>query len=92
MDKPIDIKSKLLEIQARPVGLPYDIKPPEAASLIRERDLLLKIAIALEVQNQYLLKKIETPDSLEEEMVVSPIKKDGDSEEMIKKKQASAET
>jgi len=76
MDNSIDIKSKLLEIQARPVSLPYDIKPPEAVSLIRERELLLKIAIALEEQNQYLLKQIETPDSLEKELVVSPVKKD----------------
>jgi hypothetical protein len=59
MDNSIDIKSKLLKIQARPVNLPYDIKPPEAASLIKERELLLKIAIALEEQNQYLMDKVE---------------------------------
>ena len=59
MDKSINIKSKLLEIQARPVSLPYNIKPPEAASLIREREILLKIAIALEEQNQYLMDKVE---------------------------------
>lgn len=92
MNNSIDIKARLEEIQARPVGLPYSIKPPEAASLIRERELLLKIAIALEEQNQYLLKKIETQDLLKGEPVIRPVKKDDSSEEVIKKKQASART
>jgi hypothetical protein len=90
MDNSIDIKGRLEEIQARPVGLPYEIKPPEAASLIRERELLLKIAIALEEQNQYLIDKIETLSSHQEEMVIRPVKKD--SEEVIEKNQASAGT
>ena len=90
MDSSLDIKARLEEIQARPVGLPYEIKPPEAASLIRERELLLKIAIALEEQNQYLLKKIENFASQQKEMVVRPVKKD--SEEVIKKNQANTGT
>ena len=92
MDNSLDIKSRLEEIQARPVGLPYEIKPPEAASLIRERELLLKIAIALEEQNQYLLKKMKALDLLKEEAVVKAVKKDCDSEEVIEKSQASAGT
>ena len=92
MDNSIDIKGRLEEIQARPVGLPYEIKPPEAASLIREREILLKIAIALEEQNQYLIDKIETLSSHQEEMVVRPVKKNSESEEVIEKNQASAGT
>ncbi len=88
----MDIKARLEEIQARPVGLPYEIKPPEAASLIRERELLLKIAIALEEQNQYLLKKMETLDLFKGESLVRPVKKDGSSKEVIEKSQASART
>jgi len=90
MDNSLDIKSRLEEIQARPVGLPYEIKPPEAASLIRERELLLKIAIALEEQNQYLLKKIETLRLLKGEAVVRPVAKDKESKEVIEKNQPSA--
>jgi len=90
MDNSLDIKARLEEIQARPVGLPYEIKPPEAASLIRERELLLKISIALEEQNQYLLKKMETLELLKGGAVVRPVKKN--SEEVIKKNQASAGT
>ncbi len=92
MNNSKDIKARLEEIQARPVGLPYEIKPPEAASLIRERELLLKIAIALEEQNQYLLKKMETFDILKGGAVVIPVKKDVSSEELIEKNQASAGT
>ena len=92
MDNSIDIKGRLEEIQARPVGLPHEIKPPEAASLIRERELLLKIAIALEEQNQYLLKKMETLELLQGAPVIRPVKKDSDSEEVIEKNQASAGT
>ncbi len=92
MDNSKDIKSRLEEIQARPVGLPYEIKPPEAASLIRERELLLKIAIALEEQNQYLLNKIETLELFKGNAVVRPVKKDSKSEEVPEKKQASANT
>jgi hypothetical protein len=90
MDNSLDIKSRLEEIQARPVGLPHEIKPPEAASLIRERELLLKIAIALEEQNQYLLKKIETLRLLKGEAVVRPVAKDKESKEVIEKNQPSA--
>jgi hypothetical protein len=90
MDNSIDIKGRLEEIQARPIGLPYEIKPPEAASLIRERELLLKIAIALEEQNQYLLKKMENLELLKGRPVVRPVKKN--SNEVIEKDQASAET
>ncbi len=90
MNNSLDIKSRLEEIQARPIGLPYEIKPPEAASLIRERELLLKIAIALEEQNQYLSKKMEAIELLKGKAVVRPVKKD--SEEMIEKKPASAGT
>jgi hypothetical protein len=90
MNNSIDIKGRLEEIQARPVGLPYEIKPPEAASLIRERELLLKIAIALEEQNQYLLQKMEALELLKGKPVVRPVKKV--SEEVVEKKEASAGT
>ncbi|MFT4580113.1 MAG: hypothetical protein ACI8PD_001194 [Nitrospinales bacterium] len=92
MDNSINIKARLEEILARPVGLPYEIKPPEAASLIRERKLLLKIAIVLEEQNQYLLKKMETLELHNEEPVLRPVKKDSGSEEVIEKNQANAGT
>ncbi len=72
----MDIKARLEEIQARPVGLPYEIKPPEAASLIRERELLLKIAIALEEQNQYLIKKMEILGFPDKKMVLRSVKKE----------------
>jgi hypothetical protein len=90
MNNSTNIKARLEEVRARPVGLPYEIKPPEAASLIRERELLLKIAIALEEQNQYLLQKMETFNLIKEEPVVRPVKKDGS--EVIKKNQANAGT
>ncbi len=92
MDNSIDIKTKLLKIQERPLKLPYQITPPEAAALIRERELLLKIAIALEEQNQYLIQKMETPNPLNEETVFHPIKKEDCGEELITKSKTGMRT
>lgn len=87
MNSSLDIKARLEEIQARPIGLPYEIKPPEIASLIRERELLLKIAIVLEEQNQSLLKKIKTLEVLKGDPVVRPVKKGSTGEEVVEKTQ-----
>ena len=84
MDKAINIKARLQEIKSRPIGLPYEIKPPEAASLIREREILLKIAIALEEQNQYLVRKMEIINQLGGNPIIHPANKSDYSEESVK--------
>ncbi len=76
MENSLDIKSKLLKIQAGPLILPGQVTPSKAASLIRERELLLKIAIALEEQNQFLTEKLRLQEMQVSETVIRPVKKD----------------
>lgn len=78
MDNSIDIKTILQEILARPIKLPYQMTPEEVVSLMGDREILLKIAIKLEEQIQYLINKIDTPDSLKEVPVLKPVKKKDD--------------
>ena len=82
MNKTLDIKSKLLAAQARRIKGPGEISPQEVTALITEREVLLKIALKLEEQNQEHIQKIvdlkvqlDEKDE-QEERVVRPVEKE----------------